>query len=295
MNPEVEKKHLGLAYQRNVRLACQSKVNSAVCISEFNSEVQERIKFELISNVRITESIHELSLIAKPCDFTFKSGQHIGVVIPIEGSDEIVRSYSILNSFAEYADSKGLKLNIRLHRHRTVGEPGLETPTDVSITGKGSSYLCSLQAGSKIEILPPFGTMSFDAIPEQDHFILLAGGVGIVPMISLLDESLRNDDSRKFELFYGVREASDACHKDRLEKFAAEMQNFSYQVCPSKDKTSGARQLTHYLENKYSQQNNELQNAVFLVCGPPSMVSAVQIYLQERGVSKSRIQTDSFD
>jgi dihydroorotate dehydrogenase electron transfer subunit len=57
------------------------------------------------------------------------------------------------------------------------------------VTGKGTLWLSQQEAGQKIDILGPLGK-GFATAPESEKLLLVAGGIGIAPLVLLIQQAL---------------------------------------------------------------------------------------------------------
>ena len=58
-----------------------------------------------------------------------------------------------------------------------------------AVLGKGTQWLTQTKVGDKIDILGPMGS-SFNLLPSSSNILLLAGGLGLAPLVFLADEAL---------------------------------------------------------------------------------------------------------
>ena len=61
--------------------------------------------------------------------------------------------------------------------------------------------------------------------------VLIGGGIGITPMLSMLNWCLTEQPGREVWLFYGVRNSHEIIMKAQLEALAAAHQNFHLRMC----------------------------------------------------------------
>jgi ferredoxin-NADP reductase len=64
--------------------------------------------------------------------------------------------------------------------------------------------------------------------------VLIGGGIGITPMLSMLSWCLTEQPAREVWLFYGVRDGSELMLQPRLEALAAAHHNFHLRFCFSR-------------------------------------------------------------
>ena len=61
--------------------------------------------------------------------------------------------------------------------------------------------------------------------------VLVAGGIGITPLLSMLNWSLAEQPGREIWLFYGVRNSRELIMKAHLEALATAHPNFHLRLC----------------------------------------------------------------
>lgn len=79
--------------------------------------------------------------------------------------------------------------------------------------GRGTGWLAERQPGEKLDLLGPLGR-SFSVSPDSRHLLLVAGGVGIAPLLFLAQREL--DLGRQVTLILGARTASGLYPKKLL-------------------------------------------------------------------------------
>ena len=83
--------------------------------------------------------------------------------------------------------------------------------------GDFTSTVSALEPGTKVYVDGPHGAFSIDQ-DEGPGFGLIAGGVGIAGLISMLRTMADRNDVRPVLLFYGNREWDDVAFRDELEQ-----------------------------------------------------------------------------
>src|SRR5580704_14925025 len=146
-----------------------------------------------------TESINSYELVSPAGrDLPpFTAGAHIDLHL----ANGMIRSYSLVNDQGE--------------RHRYV----IAVNNDAA--GRGGSKLVhdSLRAGQVIEISHPRN--NFVLHENAAHSVLIAGGIGITPLLSMIRrlEAL----GRSWELFYAARTQLTAAFLDELKNLRADV------------------------------------------------------------------------
>jgi anaerobic selenocysteine-containing dehydrogenase/ferredoxin-NADP reductase len=138
-------------------------------------------------------------------------GQHIEIKAAIGA--EVVRAYSLTGAARV---SKRKQYSIAVRRMEGQG------PDGKTFQGTMSSYINhELKVGDSIELAAPSGKY---VLPEasQQPVILMAGGIGITPFMSLL-ESLPDGDPMEIWLFYSNRNSQTHAFRDRIAFHAARL------------------------------------------------------------------------
>jgi dihydroorotate dehydrogenase electron transfer subunit len=75
------------------------------------------------------------------------------------------------------------------------------------VTGKGTLWLSQRKAGRKIDILGPLGK-GFTIAPESKNLLLVAGGIGLAPLIFLVQQA---SSQHQIILIHGASTAAQLC------------------------------------------------------------------------------------
>lgn len=123
---------------------------------------------------------------------SYPLGSHIEVGVTIDGQPH-TRSYSLVGE----ADPGGYRIAVR------------RAPD----TRGGSRYMWSLAPGARINITLPTSLVQIDW--TRRHFCLVAGGIGITPIVGAAQALARRDAD--ITLHYAVRSRHDAAYLDTLQ------------------------------------------------------------------------------
>ncbi|MDQ2928640.1 MAG: 1,2-phenylacetyl-CoA epoxidase subunit PaaE [Caldimonas sp.] len=129
--------------------------------------------------------------------FRFTQGQHLTLRNTIEGADER-RSYSICAGI----DDGELRVGVRKVRG-----------------GRFSTWINeSLKPGDTIHVMPPEGRFFVPLDPvAQRHYLGIAGGSGITPILSIMKTVLAAEPKSSFTLIYGNRKLRSTMFTEELE------------------------------------------------------------------------------
>lgn len=138
---------------------------------------------------------------ARPADFVFAAGQFLTFRLTIAGAGtELRRSYSLCSA----PDDETLQVAVK----RVEG-------------GLGSAHLHGLVVGSRVPFRGPSGAFTYAPHPDAHHLLLVAGGSGITPILSIVKTALRGSPTASVTLLYAARCPSEMAHRRELADLAA--------------------------------------------------------------------------
>lgn len=159
-------------------------------------------KFVPLKVLRVVKETADASSIVfeKPNDgsFNYKAGQYLTLKLNV-GGESIRRAYSLCTS--PYSDAE-MAVTVK----RVEG-------------GKASGFIHnSLKAGDVIEVFPPMG--NFTIVPDPSkarHLVLVGGGSGITPLMSILKTIIGTEPQSRVSLIYGNRDEDSIIFRKELE------------------------------------------------------------------------------
>ncbi|MEQ1488930.1 MAG: 2Fe-2S iron-sulfur cluster-binding protein [Terricaulis sp.] len=161
-----------------------------------------------------------------------------------------------------------------------------------------SSYFHDrVQVGDIIKVKAPAGQFFLDPDPTRST-VLVAGGIGITPMLSMLLSAFAEQPDRTFHLFYGVQNGAVNAFRATLEELAQSYPNFRLHVLYDTPSPSDGEE-PHVLVGRVDIDllKRTLPDGVahtFYVCGPPAMMESIVPALRAWGVPASDIRTEAF-
>lgn len=155
--------------------------------------------------------------------------------------------------------------------------------------GDFTSEIPSLKKGTLVLLDGPLGTFT-SSHAKHDKFLFIAGGVGITPIRSLIEElaPLKKD----IVLLYSNK-TTDIILKNELDTLAAKYK-FSIHYVITEDPTYKGEKGRIDSEKIKRLVPNFLTRDIYL-CGPVPMMNALIRVLQENGVPHSALHYEKFD
>jgi CDP-4-dehydro-6-deoxyglucose reductase, E3 len=266
-------------------LLCQARARSDLCIETYqitapDQAVIKRLPARIEQALPLSHDVIGLHLrLPAAEEFGFQAGQYLDIMLP--GGRR--RSFSIASP---PHDSRLLELHVR----RVVG-------------GEFSEPLFNEDARSELlRIEGPLGQFVYR--PGEAPMLLVGGGTGLAPLLSILRHVLENGIEREVILYWGVRGERDLYAQATLEDLAARSaiehaatdRPARLRYVPVLSEPSpewrGARGWVH---EAVLQDIDDLGKYDVYAAGPPEMIAAVRREFGRRGVAASRIFFDSFD
>ncbi|MBM6399678.1 ferredoxin reductase family protein [Phycicoccus sonneratiae] len=162
--------------------------------------------------------------------------------------------------------------------------------------GDFSELVAGLKPGRRVFLDGPHGAFTLDGL-RSDRFVLIAGGVGITPMLSMLRTLAARHDPRPVLLVVAGRTADELLHRadgEHLEE-ALDLRVVEVLEEPPADWDGHVGRLTEEtLEGAFPRRRAREVVDVF-ICGPGPMVAAATRIVSDRGIPSSRIHTELFD
>lgn len=135
----------------------------------------------------------------------------------------------------------------------------------------------------------PFGSLTVEGRTEPG-VALIAGGVGIAPLLGILRQMRLTDDPRKVKLVYGNRSADQIAYREELDR---EDTTFVLSEPPESWQGETGFIDAALLDRVFSPDH--FKEWVFVLCGPSIMMDVVEDHLITRGTPSHRILSERFD
>lgn len=212
------------------------------------------------------------SLFFKPADgldYNFTSGQYVNIKpLSVSGHG---KSYTISSCPHE----KIISLTIK--RAGTVSSALIDSPLGETVTLEG-----------------PFGYF----YPEENcgDMVMIAGGIGITPLYSIIKSKIRSKNKTALTLFYSNKRVKEAAFFEELNELKKNNPHFNV------IHTLTQSDIKHPFVQEYSRINGDMlkkhlgsfKGKSYFICGSIQFVNDMWNILKESGVSESSIFTESF-
>jgi ferredoxin-NADP reductase len=163
--------------------------------------------------------------------------------------------------------------------------------------GRMSKWLIDeVRIGDLLEAAPPRGRLYVPS-NEPRHYVLLAAGSGIAPLIGIGRHVLGEETDHRVTLAYGNRMPESIILReevDRLSEQGARVEHVLSRPPVDWDGPRGRVDPTYLTDRWPAWHSDELPVSVFL-CGPAGFMSAAETFLVTQGVDLDDIRRESFD
>ena len=263
-----------------VRLACQVQIEQGLQI-QIPEGILQLTEYE--SQLTLLKTLtHDIKLLRlkllNPPQIHFKPGQFVQLKSqPYENVHaSVMRSYSIASS-ASSADH--IDLMVRL------------VPEGICSTWVHEH----LRAGDRVAFVGPNG--DFFVRDGHEDVVLVAGGSGMAPMVSILYELSQKTPDRKVDFFFGACKEKDLFFLDEMDAFGKQMSRFRFRPVLSQPENVDACEtemgLVTETLNAYLRTVSTGKLHLYL-CGSPGMIQNGKSVASRNGVPAENIFHDSF-
>jgi ferredoxin-NADP reductase len=212
-----------------------------------------------------------------PAWIPHRAGQHYDIRLTAEDGYQAQRSYSI------------------------ASEPEREGEVDLTVEriedGEVSTYLHDIAVpGDRIEVRGPIGGYFVWEASMIEPLLLIAGGSGVVPLMSMIRHRAAAKARNPTSLLYSSRSLEDVIYRSELERLRSANDGLQIFHTLTRSRPTGwsgyARRIDREMLQEVAQPlGGSLQ--VF-ICGPTLLVEAVANTLVEAGIKSDQIRTERF-
>lgn len=246
-------------------------------------------RFEVARKVEECRGISSFYL--KPHDGkeipAYYPGQYLTFRLQIPGQTrDVIRCYSLSDCYRE--------------DHYRISIKRAEPPPDAADAPPGlasSFFHDSVNEGDIVDVKPPTGNFYLN-VRQSEGVVLLAGGIGVTPMLSMLSALVETNSRQPVWFFYGVKNSFELVQVEHLRSIAESHNNVELVLCFSKpqdyeelgeDYHHAGRVTTDLLKEKLGTNNYQ-----FYLCGSGPFMDSLTTGLNEWGVPDNKVHTEAF-
>ena len=207
----------------------------------------------------------------RPDGFEFVPGQFLPVRVTIAGRDH-VRCYSISSS----PNSRGY-LEISVKRQGLV-----------------STALHSMvKAGDAVALRAPAGGFTYPAGPRP--LLLLAGGIGITPLVAMLRYGVEIEPDRSITLLYSAPSPDALAFRDEIRTLVRRSRGANAIFAVTRGASAPDVYPGRIDDSLITTAMPTVREAVSMICGPKPMIDGMRATLASLGVPEDRVRSEAFE
>lgn len=155
--------------------------------------------------------------------------------------------------------------------------------------GDFTQTMGKIEPGTTAYLDGPYGSLTVEGRTEPG-VALIAGGVGLAPLIGILRQMRQTKDQRDVKLIYGNRTEAQIAYRKELGQ-----KGITYVLSEPPEGWDGETGFIDgaVLDRVFTSQ--DYQKWVFVMCGPAVMMDVVEQHLKRKGVASGRILSERFD
>jgi ferredoxin-NADP reductase len=229
------------------------------------------VQAPVLATVDETPDIKTIRL-ARPAGFDFEAGQFLTVTIRVDGKD-YARCYSISSA----PDVRGY-LEISVKRQGIVS----------------NALHATARPGAVLSVRAPKGRFTYPGGDDRP-IVLLAGGVGVTPLMSMLRHAIRTEPMRPVSFIYSATTERDFAFRDELASIAKRHPHVRVTLLASRQQAP-AHPVRHGRIDAQllRMEAPELAHSIAMICGPAAMIDDLKEVLAASGVPLPQIRYEVF-
>ncbi|MDB5121019.1 MAG: ferredoxin--NADP reductase [Sphingobacteriales bacterium] len=214
----------------------------------------------------------------------------------------------------KYLAGQYLTLVFRINGRRYLrpysfsSSPGVDSLLEITVKripgGIISNHINdAINIGDSIEVMEPMGDFIYQKDKDSSCSCIILWGVGsgITPLISIAKYILSTHSDKKVILLYGNRNHESVIFRDQILHLQQEFINnftawhFLTQAVVDESNPSLVQGRINPEKVFANLKQDDLENAVHYICGPPRLKESVKSALNLKGISSDRINTEDFE
>jgi len=212
-----------------------------------------------------------------PAWMRHRAGQHYDIRLTAEDGYQAQRSYSI------------------------ASEPEREGVVDITVEriddGEVSTYLHDVAIpGDRIEVRGPIGGYFVWEATMDEPLLLIAGGSGVVPLMSMIRHRAAAGATNPTVLLYSSRNLEDIIYYSELEKLHSANHGLQVFHTLTRSQPPGWKGYTRRIDQEMLKEVAQPlgRSLQVFICGPTLLVEAAANALVKVGIKSDQIRTERF-
>ncbi len=164
----------------------------------------------------------------------------------------------------------------------------------IKVVGDFTSAASTVQLGQKAYLDGPYGAFSIDRHAAAPGYVFIAGGVGIVPIMSMIRTLADRNDQRPLVLFYGNACFERILYREELDALTTKLNLRVIHILhqPSADWKGEQGLLSESMIDRHLPPSRS--DLHYFICGPTAMAQLAEQWLAALGIRSHRIHNELF-
>ncbi|MFT4176639.1 MAG: NO-inducible flavohemoprotein [Luteolibacter sp.] len=236
--------------------------------------------FRIAKKIAESETIASFHLV--PSDGgnvpAYKPGQYLTIRIPDDQGSTTMRNYSLSSAPRE----DHFRISVKVEPEGTV-----------------SGYLHGLEEGAEIEIGPPCGEFFLDLTEHhQRPLVLLSAGVGITPVLAMLESVLVEQPEREVVFIHGALNGKTHAFRQHLLDLASRHPklklHFRYSEATENDRAASLHDSEGFIDAALIESLVPRRDCDYYFCGPKPFMVLIYRQLLAWGIPGSQVHFEFF-
>ncbi len=209
---------------------------------------------------------------------SYKPGQYITVRVPDSKTGTTMRNYSLSSA----PDPEHFRISVK-------AEP----------EGAVSNFLHGKSEGATLEVGPPCGEFFLDLSEHHERpLVLLSAGVGITPLLAMLESVVAERPDRKVVFIHGSLHGKTHAFADHVREIAAQNDNVSahmrYSDPSEEDRAEKRFDSTGYIDAELIESLVPGRDCDYFFCGPKPFMTSIYRQLLAWGIPGTQVHFEFF-
>jgi predicted ferric reductase len=165
----------------------------------------------------------------------------------------------------------------------------------IKAVGDFTNKIHALKPGDRVFVDGPYGAFNTHDPRAEKGFVLIAGGIGLAPVMSIVNTLADRGDKRPVYVFYGDLNEDTVLYRQELEALKSRL-NMKLVITLEEPKDRNylpCGYITKQVLGDHLPDNK--QELMYFICGPLPMLAALESHLDFHGIPKTQIKEEKYE